>query len=73
MYIVNKEAIKKIPCYITDEKLANYLIKKKELPVFSIIGKKYFFMKNNYSKRIFEGEIPLFYKWFSEILETKGE
>lgn len=72
MYIVNKEVLKKMSCYMTDEKLARYLVKKKKLPVFSIVGNKYFFIKNTYSEAIFDCEIPLFYRWFSEILETKG-
>lgn len=72
MYIVNKEVLKKLPCYVTDEKLAIYLTKNKLLSVLSVVGKNYYFMKNSHSDKIFKGEIPLFYRWFSVILETKG-
>ena len=49
-----------------------FLQRKKSLPIFMNVDKKYYFVKNSFSKKIFEGEIPLFYRWFSEILEEKG-
>jgi hypothetical protein len=70
--MINREMLRKIPCYITDKKLGNFLINRRGLPVLSIIGDKYYFSKTKVSDRVFESEIPLFYKWFSTILEKRG-
>ena len=72
MYIKNKKIPENVTCYITNEGLARFLQRKKSLPIFMNVDKKYYFVKNSFSQKIFEGEIPLFYRWFSEILETKG-
>lgn len=73
MYVKNKKIPENITCYIVNEGLARFLQKKKSLPIFMNVGEKYYFVKNSFSKKIFEGEIPLFYKLFSEILEQKGQ
>ena len=72
MYLKNKRIPKNITCYVTDEKLAIFIQTKKNIPLFMKVDKKYYFVKNSFSQNIFEGEIPLFYRWFSEILEQKG-
>lgn len=72
MYLKNKKIPENITCYVVGEALARFLQKKKSLPVFMNNGEKYYFVKNSFSQKIFEGEIPLFYKLFSEILEQKG-
>ena len=72
MYLKNKKIPENVTCYAVGEALARFLQKKKSLPVFMNNGEKYYFVKNSFSQKIFEGEIPLFYKLFSEILEQKG-
>lgn len=72
MYLKNKKIPLGITCYITGKRLSNFLQKNKGLSLFMQNNEKYYFVKNDKSKSVFEGEIPLFYKWLSEILEEKG-
>ena len=72
MYITNSDILTKIPCYITDEKLARYLIMKKKMSVLSIQNGKYYFRKNESTDRIFKGEIPFYLKW-CKYEQTGGE
>ena len=76
MYITNKEVLKKIPCYVMGEKLAQYLIMKKKIPVLSIQNGEYYFRKNSLTDGIFaggkffKGEIPFNYRFLK--VETRG-
>ena len=74
MYINNdNDVLKKIPCYVVGNKLARFLINNKKIPILSIRGDRYYFRKNDLTDRIFKGEIPFYYKWFTKIEKRGGE
>lgn len=70
MIILNKEIPLGIGCYVVDKKLSDFLQKQKSLSLFSIRDGDFYFIKNENTKRIFEKEIPIFYKIFSRIEES---
>jgi hypothetical protein len=69
MRILNPE---KITCYVVDEFLGKYLIREKKLPLLLIRDKKYYFSKNEYSKKVMTEGFPIIYK-FCRISKTKEE
>lgn len=73
MYLKNKKIPENVTCYVINNRsLVKFLQREKSLPIFMNVGKKYYFVKNKFSQKVFDDEIPFFYRWFSEILEQKG-
>ncbi len=67
MRILNPE---KIECYVVDESLGQYFVRKNKLPLLMVKERKYYFAKNPESEKIMTEPLPFLYK-FSKI-EVKG-